>query len=62
MLQVLCECGDPGCVESVEMPLRQFQRVSRHEGRFVVLTGHEPRSGAHLVERHAGWSVEYVPK
>lgn len=58
VFQLLCECGDAACVDGLDIPLRQFERIRRHRGRFVVRTDHASWRGMRVVERHGTWCVE----
>jgi hypothetical protein len=57
VFKLLCECGDPACLETVDVPVRQFHRVRLHPDRFIVSARHEPTLGPLIVERHGTWSV-----
>jgi hypothetical protein len=61
VFQLLCECGEPACVDGTDIPVRQFRRVRLFPGWFVVLAGHEARAGSRVVERHGAWCVEVAP-
>jgi hypothetical protein len=39
----LCECGRPGCRETVELTLEEFDDVSAHG--FLLAQGHRPSPG-----------------
>lgn len=51
-LELICECGDPGCAERVAVPADEYERLHAAERR-IVAPGHA-RQGA---ERHAGYAV-----
>ena len=36
-----CECGMGSCLETIEIPPLEYERVARERYRFVVLNGHE---------------------
>jgi hypothetical protein len=53
---VICECGDPDCMEILELTRDEYQRV-RDQGNFVVATGHAAVELEHVVERRDGFDV-----
>jgi hypothetical protein len=56
-LQILCECGVPTCLEQIEVPVRDYERVRRQSTLFVILPGHEHADLEEIVERHDGYHV-----
>jgi hypothetical protein len=38
-LELICECGDPACVERVAVPAAEYERLHA-EGRRIVAPGH----------------------
>jgi len=38
---VVCECGDSGCVEQIEVPVQEYERVRKDAALFVIVPGHE---------------------
>ena len=54
----LCECGDSGCVERVELTSAEYEAVRAHSARFFVVPGHEDlTAGEVVVERSDRFSV-----
>ena len=39
--EVLCECGDSDCTETVRITLEEYEAVRAHPTAFVVIPGHE---------------------
>jgi len=39
-LEVLCECGQPGCTSLLSMTIRDYDRVHGQRDRFIVARGH----------------------
>lgn len=37
----VCECGNPGCAEALEISRAGYDRVRAHGARFVVAVGHQ---------------------
>jgi len=40
-LEFLCECADPGCTETVEVTLEEYEEIRSESTHFVVRPGHE---------------------
>jgi hypothetical protein len=52
-----CECGTETCVETIELPPAEYDRIASHPGHFVVIPGHEVSSVEIVVESHADYLV-----
>ena len=52
-----CECVDETCVETVELPPGEYDRIAAHIARFVLIPGHERLPVESVVERHASYFV-----
>jgi hypothetical protein len=52
-----CECAVEGCVETIELPPAEYDRVASHIARFVVVPGHETQNVEAVVERHPSYVV-----
>lgn len=48
----LCECGRPGCRETVELTLDEFDDVSAHG--FLLADGHRSQPAEHPAEDQSG--------
>ena len=62
-IEILCECGDPECVERIEIDPAQYRELRADGRRFAVLRGHEApdvetvvaeREGYDVVQKHPG--------
>ncbi len=53
----VCECGNLGCNDTVEMALSAYAEVRSDFDRFLVVPGHEIEDIEEVVERHAGYLV-----
>lgn len=54
----LCECGDPGCLDRVELTSAEYEAVRAHSARFFVVPGHEDlTAGEVVVEQGDRFSV-----
>jgi hypothetical protein len=52
-----CECSTDTCVETIELPPAEYDRVASHFARFVVAPGHEQPEVEAVVERHGDYLV-----
>ena len=50
MLEVLCECGQPGCTSLLLVTIRDYDRVHGQRDRFVVAPGHADPELERIVE------------
>lgn len=39
-IEVLCECGQPGCTSLLSLSIRDYDRVHDQRDRFIVAPGH----------------------
>lgn len=39
-LDLICECGDPGCVERIAMSMAEYERVRADSRQFAIVPGH----------------------
>jgi hypothetical protein len=53
----VCECGNEGCVEAVELSLDEYERVRANPAWFIVRPGHEAPGLEFVVERHGTYSI-----
>ena len=56
-IEVLCECGRPGCEGVIALTAADYDGVHSQDDRFVVLKGHESREIENVVEERAGYLV-----
>jgi hypothetical protein len=52
-----CECADAACVEKIEMPPSEYDRIASDVLRFVVMPGHEREEIERVIERRDGYLV-----
>ena len=50
-LELLCECGTPGCTDRVALTSDEYERVRAEPTRFVLRPGHEEDRVERVVER-----------
>jgi hypothetical protein len=63
-VEFYCECADPTCLERLEVPLGEYERVRRRGATsFLLVHGHEEPSLERIVEARDAFSiVEKVEK
>jgi hypothetical protein len=52
-----CECCDESCLEKIELPPAEYDRIAAHIERFVVVPGHEQADVESVVEQHSSYLV-----
>ncbi len=53
----VCECGDAGCTEMVNITLREYHKIRADARRFAILPGHEDSAVERVVSRTERFSV-----
>jgi hypothetical protein len=48
-LEVLCECGQDGCSETLDLTVAEYDDAHAQRDRFVVAPGHEDEQIEHVV-------------
>jgi hypothetical protein len=48
-MQVMCECGRPGCSEPIEISTAEYEAIRADGAHFVLLRGHEVSTVEHVV-------------
>ena len=56
-LAVLCECGNAGCTERLELTQAEYEDVRRHPTHFVVKAGHNNPDVERIIELKSGYAV-----
>ena len=56
-LDLLCECGDAGCVERITMSVSDYEALRANPKLFAVAPGHEEKDVEYFVERRKGYDV-----
>jgi hypothetical protein len=56
-IEVICECGRPGCSGLISLTIAQYNDVHSQDDRFVVLRGHENPGLEKIVEEQADYLV-----
>src|SRR5438552_17981469 len=50
-LEVICECGEDGCSETLDLTVHEYDAAHAQRDRFVVAPGHEHGQIEHVVKR-----------
>jgi hypothetical protein len=53
----VCECGNPACVQQLEVSISDYERVRSNPRWFILAPGHETANVEAVVEQHDGWMV-----
>lgn len=56
-LKILCECGVPTCLEQLDVPMADYERVRGTPTLFLIKPGHEHADLEEVVEEHDGYHV-----
>jgi hypothetical protein len=52
-----CECCNESCLEKIELPPAEYDRIAAHVERFVLVPGHERADVESVVEQHSSYLV-----
>ena len=55
-VDIVCECGNLGCVERIVMEAAQYEHVRAHPRWFTIVEGHS-LPGEHVVERQGRYEI-----
>lgn len=56
-LEIICECGRPGCSATLTMTIAEYDDVHRQRDRFAVAPGHEDPALEGVVRQTDGYVV-----
>lgn len=56
-IEILCECGDDGCLERLEVSLPEYERIRRKPALFFIRSGHEKPAVEDVVEQQEAYDV-----
>jgi hypothetical protein len=56
-LNIVCECGDPKCVQQIQLTRSDYERVRSDPTHFAVFPGHEVADVEDVVEKGKGYDV-----
>jgi hypothetical protein len=56
-LDLVCECGDPSCVERISMSRERYEQLRGDPTHFAVFPGHEDSDVEDVIARHGTYDV-----
>jgi hypothetical protein len=56
-LDLVCECGDPNCVDRISMSHEEYEQLRSEPTHFAVHAGHDQPDVEDVVERHSAYLV-----
>src|SRR5215212_7458328 len=56
-LDLVCECGDPTCVERISMSRDEYEELRSEATHFAVFPGHEKGEVEAILERRGGYDI-----
>jgi len=56
-IMIVCECGNPECVEQIELSLGEYEEIRSDPTYFVVIPAHTEPSIESVVAEHEDYSV-----
>lgn len=55
--ELLCECGDEGCIEAILVTRADYQAAREGAHRYLVASKHDGESATTLVQARDGYSI-----
>jgi hypothetical protein len=55
--EFMCECGDPGCAERLEVPLDEYERIRSNATTFLLDPEHVEPEVERVVRERPGYAV-----
>jgi hypothetical protein len=56
-LDLICECGDPDCVERISMTPKAYEEIRSDAHLFAVYPGHEADDVEKIVSKRKGYDI-----
>jgi|SRR5919204_3490294 hypothetical protein len=56
-LDLICECGDPDCVERVSLTREEYEEIRSDPHLFAVHPGHEATDVEEVVSKRKGYDI-----
>jgi hypothetical protein len=56
-LDLVCECGDPSCVERISMSRESYEQLRANATHFAVFPGHEDSDVEDVVDRRGTYDI-----
>lgn len=57
LFEIVCECGVMDCLEQIEIPTHEYERVRADPTLFVVRPGHEDAVTESIVDVHGAYVI-----
>ncbi len=57
LAELVCECGEAGCAERIQMSLAAYERIRSDPTWFVIVPGHEEPDYERVIEETEGYAV-----
>lgn len=55
--RLVCECGNPSCMQPIELTRAEYERVRAHASRFIVALNHENPETESIVEQNERFAI-----
>jgi len=55
--EIVCECSERGCQQTLYLPVSAYEAVRRFPTRFIVAAGHQNDTSERLVDDHGTYAV-----
>lgn len=56
-LDLVCECGDPSCVDRISMSIDEYERVRADSRQFAIVPGHNDRAIESVISHERTYDV-----
>jgi hypothetical protein len=56
-MTVVCECGDAGCAEQIDLAVPDYERIRADSALFVIVPGHEYPDVEEIVEETDTYAI-----
>jgi hypothetical protein len=56
-LDLVCECADPSCTDTIRLAAEEFGQIDRAQNAFIVLRGHEDEQVEDVVDTRNDYIV-----
>ena len=60
--ELLCECGDKGCIEAILVTRADYEVALDRPGSYLVTSAHRDETGITLLMTRDGYSIVEYPK
>ena len=56
-MQLVCECGDRGCIEQINVSRAEYEEIRRDPSQFLIVPGHDAAGVEQTVKQDDGYAV-----